>query len=116
MTAVTKHRDKSQFGEAYTSTSPFHQRRTSGQELKQGKSVGAGADAGPWRRSAAYWPAFIQHQDPPRSDNIRTDWALPHLPVIEKMSKDLLIEPHLWRHFLRGNSVLSDDSSFMRLS
>lgn len=57
MTAVTKHSDKSQFGEAYTSTSPFRWRRKSGQEFKQRKSVGAGADAGPWRRSAASWLA-----------------------------------------------------------
>jgi hypothetical protein len=43
-------------------------------------------------------------------------WAIPHQSLIKKMLCRIAYRTILWKHFLSGGSLLSDDSRFVTLT
>ena len=124
---MTKHWPKANFEErlfSFCFCIIVHNQGKSGQELKQGRNLEAGADAeamdgccllacSPWFAQSA----FLYHPGPPAQGWHHSQRAGPlsHQPLTKKMAYRLAYSPILERHFLNWCFPLPGDSSFCQV-
>lgn len=92
-------------------------------EGTQGRNMGAGVEAKPWR-NAAYWLSFrfcsaftSYHQGPPaRGTTTTLTWAYNNQSAIKKTLHGLAYRPIWWKRFANWGSFLPDDTGLYKLT